>query len=502
MANFSDRNNLVHLTIIILTGIMSCWYTYEKKVELLGDNANYYILGKALAHGEGFVTVSHPKKPRHNHYPPGYPAIMTPVLLLTGDSIQAVKVFNCLLLLGSLVILYLLASRWLSPVLALVITIFCLLNSHLLFYGSIMMSEIPYLFFSLLTIWLFTKTGSAFRWGDKYIYLTLAALVITYYIRALGVALFLGMVIHLLVNRQWKQSIFYAAGLILLVMPWSIRSADLGGSSYMNQLKMLNPYQPSLGEAEFSDYVARIGENVQRYITKEIPSAFYPSIDPAYQQPADMGDWLFGLILIGVGLAGCWLIRPYRFLLLGYLLATFGILMLWPQVWYGVRFLVPVIPLLYLAAGGAIAYLLYNKLKQPAGDWKPFLLLLFIIPLFAPLKKLHDDAASPYHPAWESYFRAASWINKNVPEGAVISSGKPSLFYLYAQRPVMRYLFTENEETLLQNLEENDVDYVIIDQVYGNTIKYLLPVVQNNRDRFEVVHQVKNPDTFILKFKK
>jgi hypothetical protein len=502
MKNISDRNRLIHLTIILLSGILACWYTYEEKVELLGDNANYYILGKALAQGDGYTLISHPQKPQNNHYPPGYPAVMVPVLWLSGDSIQAVKILNCLMFLGSILILYNLSSKWLSPVLAFIISLFCILNSHLLFYSSIMMSEIPYLFFSLLTIWFFTKINSRFRWGDKYLYLSLAALVITYYIRALGVALFLGMIIHLLVNRQWKQTVFYAAGLFILVFPWYIRSAGLGGSSYMNQLKMLNPYQPSLGLAQTSDFIARIGENLQRYVTKEIPSAFYPAIDAAYQQPADMGDWIFGFVLIILGLAGCWFIKPYRFLLLGYLLATFGILMLWPQVWYGVRFIIPIIPVFYLAIAATLAHLLYDKLNQPRQEWKPYLLLVFVFPLLGPVNKLHDDAGSPYHPAWNSYFKAAEWINKNSPEGSVISAGKPSLFYLYAGRPTMRYLFSKDEEELLSNLAENGVDYVIVDQVYGNTIRYLLPVVQSNRDKFELVHQIKNPDTFVLKLKK
>ncbi|MGK7391185.1 MAG: ArnT family glycosyltransferase [Candidatus Cyclobacteriaceae bacterium M2_1C_046] len=496
-----DRPNWIHITVITIISILSCWYTYENKVALLGDNANYYILGKALAQGDGFTLISHPNKPPNNHYPPGYPALVSVALKITGDSLQAVKIFNCLLFIGSVLLTYLLISRWINPVLGVVAAVFCALNSHMLFYSSIMMSEVPYLFFSLLTLYFFINIRSEFSIKDKYLYLTLLALVLTYYIRSLGVALLLGMLIHLLIQRKWKHSTFFVILFILMALPWSIRSSNLGGSSYMNQLKMVNPYQPALGEASTGDFIDRIGENLVRYVTKEIPSAFYPAFDPEYGKDAGAGDWLFGMVLIGFGIWGLWLIKQYRFLLLGYLLATFGILMLWPQVWYGVRFIVPIIPLFYIALGAVLAYLFYQRFKFNETGWKPYLLLLLALPLFSSVEKLHKEAYSPYHPAWENYFKAAVWAKNNLPKDAVISTGKPTLFYLYSDRPTDRYPFNENQEELMKQLKST-VDYVVIDQVYGNTIRYLLPVVQENRDQFEMVLHLKNPDTFLLKLKK
>ena len=496
-----DRPNWIHITIITIISIISCWYTYENKVELLGDNANYYILGKALAQGEGFTLISHPKQPPNNHYPPGYPALISLVVKISGDSIQAVKIFNCFLFIGAVVLSYLLISHWTNRTLGVIAAIFCAANSHVLFYSSIMMSEVPYLFFSLLTLFFFIKTDDKFSFKDKYIYLTLFTLMLTYYIRSLGLALLIGILIHCLWHKQWRQSVFYLATSILLAIPWFVRSSELGGSSYMNQLKMVNPYQPSLGEASIGDFIDRIGENFIRYITKEIPSALYPAFNPEYGSEAGAFAWLLGLVLISAGIWGLLLIRNYRFLLLGYLLATFGILMLWPQVWYGVRFIVPVIPLFYAALAAVLFYILFEKFKLKYNDWKPYVLLVLVIPLLSPIKALHEEAYSPYHPAWDNYFKAGVWAQNNLPKGSVISTGKPTLFYLYAQHPTLRYPFEQNGQLLLERLRASGVDYVVIDQVYGNTIKYLLPVVQDNREAFELVLHLKNPDTFILKLK-
>ena len=52
----------------------------------------------------------------------------------------------------------------------------------------------------------------------------------------------------------------------------------------------------------------------------------------------------------------------------------------------------------------------------------------------------------------------------------------------------------------MKDLERRKVDYVVIDQVYGNTLRYLLPVVRTHPEKFEMVRHLKNPDTFLLKF--
>ena len=92
-------------------------------------------------------------------------------------------------------------------------------------------------------------------------------------------------------------------------------------------------------------------------------------------------------------------------------------------------------------------------------------------------------------------------VKKNET-GVVVSCGKPSLFYTYADNYTMRYKFTKDPAELIADLEKQKVDYVVIDQVYGNTFQYLLPAVRQYPNRFEQVLHLKNPDTFLLKFKK
>jgi len=71
----AKRNTLLALlTITILFG-STYTYIFDKKLDLNGDNANYYMLGKALASGEGYVNTNSIQKTPNNHFPPGYPAL-------------------------------------------------------------------------------------------------------------------------------------------------------------------------------------------------------------------------------------------------------------------------------------------------------------------------------------------------------------------------------------------------------------------------------------------
>jgi hypothetical protein len=48
----------VYLIILAIAVVAAYSYTFDSKQALLGDNASYYSLGKALAQGEGYVNIS------------------------------------------------------------------------------------------------------------------------------------------------------------------------------------------------------------------------------------------------------------------------------------------------------------------------------------------------------------------------------------------------------------------------------------------------------------
>ncbi|MEM6523478.1 MAG: phospholipid carrier-dependent glycosyltransferase [Bacteroidota bacterium] len=497
------RTHWIHIIVLAVVFLGAFSYTFDSKLAMLGDNASYYMLGKALAEGEGYVNISSSAKRPSNHYPPGYPVIISTVMLFS-DSLVSIKIITGLLGLMGLILFYFLSLKLLeNEVMAFGITLLAILNAHILWYSSLIMSEVPFLCFSLMSLFFFTKTDlKQLNLRDKYVWLTLISLISSYYIRSLGVALIGGFVLALLFKKNWKSIALYIGVFAAAIAPWFIRGSNLGGSSYIRQLKMINPYQPALGQADLGDFIDRFLENFSRYITKELPDALFPVFDPAYGQEASGSAWLIGLLLMGIMVFGLLKLKDHQWLITGYLLSTFAILMLWPQVWIGVRFVVSIIPILILLlVNGLFQAVLIMVKKSNKKVVAAVLMSIFLLFQFNAISEIHDQAKEKYSPGWRNYFELAKWIDRNVKGETVVACGKPSLFHLFANKYTLRYKFG-NPEELLIHLEERQVDYVVIDQVYGNTLRYLLPAVRQYPERFQQVQHLPNPDTYLLKFKR
>ena len=83
----------------------------------------------------------------------------------------------------------------------------------------------------------------------------------------------------------------------------------------------------------------------------------------------------------------------------------------------------------------------------------------------------------------------------------MVSCRKGQLFYLYGNRWVTGFKNTLDKEELIDRLVEKEVTHVVLDQLgYSSTSRYLYPAIKKYPGKFKVIHQLKNPDTYIMKF--
>lgn len=84
-----------NLPFFLLTGLFLLVYTavFDSKIDLGGDNAGYYILGKALNTGAGYTDIHLPEQTPANHFPPGYPALLA-LFMFVSDSFVFLKLMN------------------------------------------------------------------------------------------------------------------------------------------------------------------------------------------------------------------------------------------------------------------------------------------------------------------------------------------------------------------------------------------------------------------------
>lgn len=496
--------SLLFFAILFLIFIQVYPYIFDSKLFLGGDNADYYLLANALASGEGYVNTNLPGMPPANHFPPGYPFLMSLLIRIGFETMFAMKVLNGILLLFSSYLLFhisLKLSR--NKILSIILAVLVLSNSHMLQYGTIVMSEISFVFFTLLSIYLFILSNDrSFNLKSPYFYFMIFSVIILFYIKTQGVALFGAFFIYMGFKKHFNPlAVFFVISLIT-ILPWQIRSANLGGSTYIKQLMRVEPYNNDSRSMEFGDWIERIGDNSVRYISKEIPNVIFPILKVKYsgetsgnQIKAPASFWVIGVLIILFTFIGIWSTREYRWLFLLLYGSTFGIYMLWPQVWFGIRFILPMAPitLMFMVFGIYHAVQFVVKPKTPLIESNQFSLvfaLLFFLQI-TPIKTLADKSSQPHPMNWTNFLKLGEWSKDHLRgEKIVISNRKPGLIYATSKHKTTDFLYTTDREKILNDFKKKGVTHIILDQLgFKQTGLYLFPLYMKEPDKFKEIHQ-------------
>ncbi|MCT4624578.1 MAG: glycosyltransferase family 39 protein [Schleiferiaceae bacterium] len=500
----SSKSLWIFSGILLVIFFIAYQFVFDKKLDLGGDNGGYYILGKALSTGNGYTNIHHVGDPAHNHFPPGYPALLA-IFMFFSDSIIFLKIMNGVLLAGSALLLFKVFSKVSKDYrLAFVASLLMLFNMHLMKYSTIMMSEIPFLFFGSLTLLLFLNSSEKENiFKSPSFYGTIIVSSYAFHIRTAGIALIGGIILYLLIQKNWKYLVSYTLGFIALGIPWYLRGQSLGGSKYLKQLFLINPYRPEEGSMGIADWFTRFTNNLTRYISKEIPHGVFPGAKVDYSPDAVEAQWFLGILCLALIIFGLIKLKNYRTFFIGYIGGTFGILLLWPDVWFSVRFMLPLIPIFLFLIIYAIIELL-GILLTKAGINKaasPYLALILAFFFLPQLKELNEAAKTPYPKRFNNYFKLGSWADKNLPENAVIITRKPNLFYLTAKRKLANFKSNPDYNTVLDGMKEKGATHVVLDQLgYSQTGRYLYPVIIGNPEKFQGVQTIPNPDTYMFAF--
>jgi len=184
-----------------------------------------------------------------------------------------------------------------------------------------------------------------------------------------------------------------------------------------------------------------------------------------------------------------------------------AILLFWPEIWIGVRFLLPLLPLLlFLMINGIFETFQWTLSRIKVKNHQTIAIVAMmvvaaclIIPYIRPLEELKREAKNGFPAAYKNYFDIAKWTKQHTPDSAVICCRKKEMFYLYSGRPEVSYLQTLNSEEQLACLQKGKIDYVVVEKLgFSDTERYLVPVIQKYPNKFKVIKLIKNPDTYLL----
>lgn len=512
-----SRNNIFRYIVFPLT-IVIAWlcvvlYTFNSKPDLNGDNFNYYIYATSLAGGNGYCDLSSPSSPATSVFPPGYPILMTPLRAIT-DSIVAQKWLNEVFVLASILLLYFALLALSLPMdIAFTASIAGLFCPRLLHFSTMMMSESSFLFMSMLVFFLLIlMSKKEEKWWSEltspWFYVMLVALIFTYHIRTQGVALVAAVALVLLVRRRWAALPATIVGFVLGCLPWMLRNRALGlnGNRYLDSIMVANPWRPEMGSLGFGEVVSRFFDTLRMLIFNAFPSTILPFAKLNCDEPAyTWYIYLLGAVMLAVMLLGAWRLGKQRWFAIGYIAATLGVISIFSTP-SGNRYITSVLPFLtaFLLIGlwAILTWLLQRKWKEKR--FPAYILLLLLFFSKAGLQEEHQLAQQKYPVNYRQFFAIGKSLKKNTPEGTIICSRKPQMLYMYAERPGVNYLYTEDARALIADLVRKNVDLVLVDALgYSSTYRYLIPAIQQYPQFFpRALAYYENTGTYLFTFDK
>jgi hypothetical protein len=494
-----QRKTSVPFSVFLLLYIVLSILLFDPKLFTGGDNAVYIILAESIAKGSGYKNIYIPEQTPHTQYPFGFPLLLSLFVLIFGTNVIALKFLIFMMGVCSFYFFYRIAEHLFKENTRYIIPFFVSIPIFII-YNHWILSEIPFLCFSLGSLFFLLKTQD-----NKKIYYYLAFFfgIYSFFIRTAGISLIITIVFFLILKRQYKYLGIFVLIFLAVFIPWQIRNSNISeGGSYIDQLLAKNPYQMELGKIGFSDLIARIWENFIYYSFTILPQTLLPIIK------ANVLISIIGLLFVFLSVVG--FIKKIRCISIIELYFVFSLIVLlaWPKVWSSERFLLPVLPIFifYIFSG---LFWLAAKIKL-----KNFVLVLVIIFIFLNTLEiisqakiaignhfsyLKGDKYAGYPMDWRRYFETIEWIYKNIPQNKIIMARKPEFVYLLSRRKSFCYPFTTNAQEIEQAIQK--ADYILFDnfQWTGTTYRYLLPVIQQKPAKYEIVNRTKSPEFFVLR---
>lgn len=417
------------LAVGLAIGSWAGWHSREPEVLLLGDGPIYLALSHSMEAGryrDEYLLGA----PLHAKYPPAFPAWLIAVRAVAGDSPEAVRATNLLLLALTALLLADALRRIASPWTGVAAAIAVAWNPVLLLRAGTVYSEPLFTALVTLSLWAFLVADQ--RGGARWRVLGWVAGVAAFLTRLPGILLLASLVGWSSVRARWRQiavAAFASAALVAAWISYIVLASDRNPlPSYLDDLPSISGSLPA--------QLVRMARNAGYYFSSTVPDSLgLPTI------PGTIVDnLLWMLVWAGLGAVGLvvffqrW--RPAALFLVGTGLLICG----W--TWRVDRFLVPVLPSIVgviMVGGHAVA-----RRLRPRWGTAGQVVLAVALSVSAitnhwerSARTRNCDRADPFadatcYPLEQRDFAATARLARDLlPPVAVIASARPaSQYYL------------------------------------------------------------------------
>ena len=491
--SFEDTKKNVYLPLFIVIVIIAIIYfiSFRNGHGWGGDFAQYIAQAKSIAEGtiDEFVYCSNCRYdmstlhvgPRL--YPWGFPLLLSPIYYIFGLDIFAMKVYVSLFFFLSLVVIFLLFKDKLTYVQTLLLVTIFALNPVFFLFKDNVLSDIPFFFFSLFTIFLIQRIVINKRiWVNRFISYSLLGFFIffSYYVRSQGVLLVPTLLIcQYIANRDlFKQNfvsylrlnkfnfIPYITFLIFVVIFGSI--LPVGSSSYFEGFSGVS--------------IKGIISNIYYYII--LPSEFFG--------PLTASKVLYGITILFTVLG---IIKNIKkdYLYMIYISFTITLFIFVPYR-QGLRYIFPILPfyIYFLFVGfskitiSEVIPAKYNPL-----NWNLVHIFCIVILLGSCAGIVYanhycsiiDESNVMEGPYTEESIEMFDYISTNTLNDDVIIFWKPRVLTLYTNR---RCILVSDFDQII----DSDAKYIVCNEEFEKHYNPLIySIIQNRKETFKLVFQ-------------
>jgi len=493
------------------------WYVFTPGTHPGGDNAAYVALADALAEGAGYVERWEPGAPNHTKYPPVFAGLLALLVLIGAERWATLKLVSALSGVVVVGATYLWARKRIPEGLAAAAAFATGTSYTLLFHSRFILSDVPFLALTMLAVWLLQPTRSDVcevaeppSEGPKRMpHLIFGAAVLlvglAYFTRSAGLPLVLALLAGLALARAWRRLAASLSVIGVLAAAWAARSGSEQGE-YGSEFLMVNPYEPALGRIDAAGMLERMSTNASGYLTEHLPAAI---------AGPGAASWVGALVLATTLLAAIGWARaawpvpgPSGRRVPGvaelFLPLYIGVVLVWPEVWAGDRFALPLVPFILVYAIETLRWagLSMSSTRPGSGAARvalaaPTLLMVAILWSTSPgVGALAADADTCAGVMIEDnvwtcsgvgtfeLVQAARWSGAFLPEGAVVLSRKPRIFHVESGLPSRTYPFLDDPAALFAEADEVGARYVLLDRVSSQGMRFIGGALLARPERF------------------
>ena len=495
-----EQHGRIVLGVVVGLNLLFAILTFMPQPHTGGDSANYLTLARSLLQHHSYTDLYDPNQPPHTKYPPVFPLLLMIGMIVGLKTWVQLKLLMVVIGTAAAATTYLWIRQRGMPALAVGVGVLLACSAGVLEQSHWLLSDVPFWLFTMLALLGFDRLRGDSRTAFA---IAVAATALAYFTRSAGLPLVLAAALWLTWQRRWRQLAAFAATILPLAFLWWLRAHQTGGVDYAQEFWFIDPYQPHLGRIGVAELFERIGTNIQKYATIHIPILL------SGRRSAGMAA--ISLLLILLAIAG-WILRLRAPLVAEFMMPLYlGLLCVWPAVWSGERFILPVFPLLLYYAGFAVARVLRNAgstVTLAAGAAVFVLLLLFGAPRLqasvtagrACTREYREGEKYPcLYPGERSYFDAALWSSAALPDSAVLLSRKPRLFYEISNGiRGTQYPMTDDPAAFFALTDSIGARYVLFDRMSGLASRYLAPIIVQRPAAFCLLRQFGDDGTVMF----